>query len=222
MGIVLYGTVFLMFSIAHRSHAQDPLRFETEIAQLILRNDSLWQQNVPTYVFTGSSSIRMGEDLQDRFPERQVINSGFGGSEASDLLYYIDELVLAYDPKKVFIYEGDNDLAEGKKPRAILRKLEEISNSIHVKYPGVPIVFISAKPSISRWNLRRKYRRFNRKLKKWTVKQADLFFVDVWNPMLDEGRLDTSLFIEDGLHMTSEGYDIWEEILEPHLELEPF
>lgn len=164
----------------------------------------------------------MWEDLQERFPERQVINSGFGGSQASDLLYYLDGLVLSYDPKKVFIYEGDNDLAEGKKPRGVLRTLEEITDSIHEQYPGVPIVLISAKPSISRWKLRRKYRRFNRKLKKWTGRHADLFFADVWNPMLNEGRLDTSLFIEDGLHMTPEGYDIWEEILQPHLEIKPY
>ncbi len=220
--LFLLSLLTTLFIAGWQTRAQDPLRFKEEIAQLKLKNDSLWEQERPTQVFTGSSSIRMWKDLQDRFPGHQILNTGFGGSQASDLQYYLDVLVLDYRPEKVFIYEGDNDLAEGKKPKQVLRTLQEITDNIHMIYPGVPIVLISAKPSISRWNLRRKYRRFNRKLEKWTAEYSDLFFADVWNPMLEGRRLDESLFIEDGLHMTQKGYDIWEEILQPHLGAEPY
>lgn len=201
--------------------AQDPLRFEGEVHLIKKRVDSLWDPGRPSMVFTGSSSIRMWEDLQECFPGKQILNTGFGGSQASDLLFYLEPLVLEYRPVQVFIYEGDNDLAEGKRPGQVLKTLEEIKEKIHQTLPGTPIVLISAKPSISRWKFRRKYRRFNRRLLRRTQRDPDLLFADVWNPMTPGRRLNQSLYIADGLHMNSSGYDIWERVLSPFVEHEP-
>lgn len=200
-----------------RLSAQEVLDFEAEVGQVKEKNDSLWDGSEPVTLFTGSSSIRMWEDLQERFPDQKILNTGFGGSRASDLLYYLQPLVLDYQPEKVFIYEGDNDLAEGKKVRQVLKTLQEISGRIAERYPEVPVVFIAAKPSISRWNLRRKYRRLNRKLERWAVGQPGRAFADVWNPMLTGRDVNPSLFIDDDLHMNDSGYDIWEAVLAPFM-----
>ncbi|MGB5653941.1 MAG: hypothetical protein WBM56_08910, partial [Robiginitalea sp.] len=117
----------LFFSGIAEVWSQDPLRFHEEIQTLKEKTDSLWNGEKGTVLFTGSSSIRMWEDLQERFPEQNILNTGFGGSQASDLLYYLEPLVLAYQPKKVFIYEGDNDLAEGKSVKQVLKVLDQIS-----------------------------------------------------------------------------------------------
>ena len=213
--------VLLYLCIQPGLQAQDPLRFEEEVRLMKKKVDSLWDRSRPSLVFTGSSSIRMWEDLQGCFPEKQILNTGFGGSQASDLLFYLQPLVLEYRPAQVFIYEGDNDLAEGKRPGQVLKTLEEIKEKIHQTLPGTPIVLISAKPSISRWKFRRKYRRFNRRLLRRTQRDADLLFADVWNPMIKDHRLNESLFIADGLHMNASGYDIWERVLSPFVEPEP-
>jgi len=197
--------------------SQDPLRFQEEIQTLKHKTDSLWNGEKGTLLFTGSSSIRMWEDLQERFPGQNILNTGFGGSQASDLLHYLEPLVLAYQPKKVFIYEGDNDLAEGKRVGQVLKVLEQISNGIRKENPDVSVVLISAKPSISRWGLRGKYKRLNKKLKRWATRHEHLDFADVWNPMLADKKLNTSLFIADGLHMNTSGYDIWEDALKPFI-----
>ncbi|MDM9630785.1 SGNH/GDSL hydrolase family protein [Robiginitalea aurantiaca] len=207
----------LVFGFTVNIYPQDPLRFESEIIDLKAKTDSLWDREEEVLLFTGSSSIRMWEDLQERFSSQKILNLGFGGSQASDLLYYLEPLVLDYRPKKVFIYEGDNDLAEGKKIREVILTLQEITKRLDQALPGIPIVIISAKPSISRWNLRRKYRKLNRKLERWTSRQETLDFVDVWNPMLTDKTLNDSLFIDDGLHMNESGYDIWEKALAPFI-----
>lgn len=219
----LTGILFVLFSFCQGQDlkAQDPLRFEEEIRQLKNRNDTVWDSDKPTLVFTGSSSIRLWEDLQDRFPDRQILNTGFGGSQASDLLYYLHPLILDYRPEQVFIYEGDNDLAEGKRPGQVLRTLKDIKEEIRRALPEIPIVFISAKPSISRWNLRGKYRRFNRRLLRWTHREPGLWYADVWSQMVTERQLDKSLFVADGLHMNSNGYDIWEKVINPLIEPKP-
>ena len=53
---------------------QDPLRFQEEIQMLKHKTDSLWNGENGTILFTGSSSIRMWEDLQERFPGQNILN----------------------------------------------------------------------------------------------------------------------------------------------------
>ncbi|APQ18279.1 GDSL-type esterase/lipase family protein [Maribacter hydrothermalis] len=187
--------------------------FSDEVKKITSKYDTIWDSKKETIVFTGSSSIRIWKKLEAEFPNHQIVNSGFGGSQASDLLYFINELVLSFNPKKVFIYEGDNDLWAKKRPIHVLDTTEDIIRRIKANNPSTQVILIAAKPSISRWKIRRKYKRFNRKLENLAKKDDQLNFVDVWNPMLNNKKLKTDIFIEDGLHMNQKGYDIWYEAI---------
>ena len=203
--------------ITVQTFAQDPNRYKKQVSELDTKYDSIWDPTKETIVFTGSSSIRMWKDVQERFPEQQVINTGFGGSQASDLLYFADNLILRYKPKQVFIYEGDNDIQAKKKPNDVIADIQQIINLVRERYPATNIVLISAKPSISRWKLRGKYKRLNRKFKRMTKKDPLLDFADVWKPMLDGRKLQEDLFIEDGLHMNPIGYEIWFGVMKDYI-----
>ena len=192
--------------------------FENEVKAIQHKNDSLWDSSRPTIVFTGSSSIRFWKDVQERFPEYQVLNTGFGGSQFSDLELYLDELILNYNPVKVFIYEGDNDIFAKKRPRKIVKRAEYILSVLQQRNPNMEIVLISAKPSIARWNYRGRYRRLNRKLDKLAAKNEKIDFVDVWYPMLDNRKVKQDIFIEDGLHMNDKGYDIWYDVIKNYMD----
>ena len=212
----------LIFAVTKLS-AQDSvlteknLPFQKEVEEIALRNDSLWDASRETTVFTGSSSVRMWHDVQERFPEQHILNTGFGGSQASDLSYYIYDLILRYSPKKVFVYEGDNDISAKKRPNAVRKTFREIINGIHRNDSTTKVVIISPKPSIARWNLRGKYRRLNRKLERLADEYPLVEFADVWKPMLDGRKVKQDIFIEDGLHMNKKGYDIWFEALSPYV-----
>jgi len=192
--------------------------FKDEVKSIQQKNDSLWDASRPTIVFTGSSSIRFWNDVQQRFPQHQVLNTGFGGSQFSDLELYLDELILNYKPVKVFIYEGDNDIFAKKRPRKILKKAEAILNTLQKRNPNMEIVLISAKPSISRWKYRGRYRRLNRKLDRLASKTEGIVFVDVWYPMLDNKKVKKDIFVEDGLHMNEKGYDIWYDVIKNYMD----
>ncbi|MEM9141474.1 MAG: GDSL-type esterase/lipase family protein [Bacteroidota bacterium] len=192
-------------------------QFQEEVAALQAKYDTVWDSSRPTIVFTGSSSVRLWQDLPQRFPEHQILNTGFGGSQTSDLLRYLEELLLGYQPQKVFIYEGDNDIAAGKSPKTVLNDMRNMVDRIKKKDSTTQIVLISPKPSIARWNLKGRYRKLNRKLKRFSEKETGVSFANVWNPMLDGRKLKTDIFIADGLHMNAKGYDIWQHTLEPYL-----
>ena len=211
------GKLFLLYFCITLSSfycsAQSEITFSNEINAITAKYDTIWDTNRETIVFTGSSSVRLWKKLEEEFPDHQILNSGFGGSQASDLLYFIDELVLSYNPKKVFIYEGDNDLWAKKRPNQVLDTTEEIIRRIKANSPSTQIILIAAKPSISRWEIRRKYKKLNRKFERLAKKDIQLDFVDVWHPMLNNRKLITDIFIEDGLHMNQKGYDIWYEAM---------
>lgn len=190
-------------------YSQIPYPFTDEVKMITAKYDTLWDSTKETIVFTGSSSVRFWRGLEQRFPEHQILNTGFGGSQASNLLYFLDDLVLRYNPKKVFIYEGDNDLWAKKRPKQVVDTTKEIIRRIKDSNSTTQIILIAAKPSISRWKMRGKYKRLNRKIKRLTEKDPQLTYVDVWYPMLTKNKLKTDIFIEDGLHMNQKGYDIW-------------
>lgn len=204
--------LFLQFQVVALL-AQDPLRFEKEVNNLVAGDSSINKRKV--ILFTGSSSIRFWSGLRKDFPNHNVLNRGFGGSEMSDLLYYAELLILNYSPKEIFIYEGDNDINSGKSPEEILANADKLLNRLREHLPAkVKIIFISAKPSIARWHLKEKYEEFNRQLKTWTSTKKNVFYADVWTPMLDStGEVRKDLFIEDNLHMNQVGYTIWATVI---------
>ena len=90
-------------------HARpDPARFAKDIAKF----DDAEKETPPKrggIVFTGSSSVRLW-DVEKAFPDLPVLNRGFGGSVANDLIVYAEKVVLRYQPKVLVVYTGSNDL----------------------------------------------------------------------------------------------------------------
>lgn len=171
-------------------------------------------------LFVGSSSIAMWRDMADYFPEQRILNRGFGGSEFSDLIYYADRVIYPYKPSKIFIYEGDNDLAAGDSPKSILKEAKKLRKMISKNLGrDIPVIFIAPKPSVARWNLKTEYETLNALLEKYASKKANTAFADVWTPALDEnGEVYEHIFLADNLHMNAEGYAIWKKVLQPFLE----
>jgi lysophospholipase L1-like esterase len=169
-------------------------------------------------VFIGSSSIR-GWDVAKSFPGLPVINRGFGGSQIADSVEFADRIVIPYKPKTVVFYAGDNDINSGKTPQQVLRDYREFVAKVHGALPDGKIVFIAIKPSLRRWNLVGTMREANKLVREYSDSNAKLEFVDVDPPMLgSDGKPRPELFVEDGLHMTAEGYRVWTALVRPFLE----
>jgi lysophospholipase L1-like esterase len=205
----------------HPAICQNPARFQDEINK-IKADQTDYSSKKNLVLFTGSSSVRMWTDVQADFPDLAVLNTGFGGSTMSDLLYYADTVILRYRPVMLFIYEGDNDIASGKKPDEILKDADNLVDLIRQKLPRSTICFISAKPSIARWNLKEAYLDYNRQLKEFTAHHPRVYYLDVWDRMIgSDGNPKSDIFLDDRLHMNRAGYDIWKEIVSKFLRKHP-
>ncbi|MEZ0469394.1 SGNH/GDSL hydrolase family protein [Luteimonas salinilitoris] len=169
-------------------------------------------------VFTGSSSVRLWTTLAGDFPDRPVLNRGFGGSHIRDAVHYADEVAIRYRPSRILIYAGDNDTMDGRSPRQVLADFQAFVARVHRDLPGTPIAFIAIKPSPSRAQLLQVQRASNALVRDWAARTPDVDYVDVFTPMLGaDGQPRPELFAEDALHMNAQGYALWRGIIAPYL-----
>lgn len=213
-GVLLLAMVPLEWAAAAE---HDSSRWEGAIQSFEKRD----QQEPPReggIVFVGSSSI-VRWDLEKSFPGVGAINRGFGGSQLADSVAFAERVVIAYRPRLVLLYAGDNDLAQGKEPEQVFADYQAFVGKVHAALPEARIVYLAVKPSIKRWSIVDKGRAVNEMIAQFARGDQRLEFADVAGPMLGEdGRPRTELFVTDGLHLSAAGYELWSRIVAPYLE----
>ncbi len=180
--------------------------------------DSRNSYPVDAVLFVGSSSIRMWR-TRESFGDLAVINRGFGGSQISDVNYFIDGIVLKYRPRVIVFYAGDNDVAAGKSEKRVLEDYRKFVKIVHGKLAQTPIIYIGIKPSGSRWGMWPVMAEANAMIEDLCGKDRRLLYFDSATPLLDgEGKPDSKLFLDDKLHLNREGYKIWTRLVGPVIE----
>ena len=171
-------------------------------------------------LFVGSSSFRKWVDIATYFPNYTIINRGFGGSALPDVIRYEQDIIFPYHPKQIVIYCGENDVASSDTISAqiVFDRFKKLYTDIRVVMPHVPVLFLSLKPSPSRWQMRDRMIDANKLIEKYLKKKGNAAFVSVWNDMLDvDGKPIPNIFEADNLHMNAKGYAIWQKLIEPYL-----
>ena len=206
---------FWLAAFSLQLHAQqlpDPERFE----DTIVRFEAQDRANPPpegAIVLTGSSSIaRWNDQAAEALAPLTVVPRGFGGSVMNDVLYYLDRVALAYKPRAILIYEGDNDTGiDTPIPREmILNQLQQIIDRVHDELPETRIYVLSVKPSILRWNVWPAAREVSSGYKEIADNDPLVYYVDVASPFLNaDGSVMADVFVADNLHFNDLGNLIW-------------
>ncbi|MDX2197523.1 MAG: GDSL-type esterase/lipase family protein [Phycisphaerae bacterium] len=194
----------------------DPKRFASAI-----RAFQEWdKKNTPSQgavLFTGSSSI-VGWSTATAFPELTVLNRGFGGSHLTDVTHYAPDVVFRYAPSVIVLYAGDNDIASGRSASAVADDFRALLRVLRAELPETPLVYLSIKPSPSRWALWPTAREANERIAEICRQDAKTRYVDVATPLLGaDGTPRDELFLADRLHLSEAGYAAWNQQLRPVL-----
>lgn len=169
------------------------------------------------YLFVGSSSVRRWTTLTTDLAPLPVLNRGFGGSTIADVDFYFDQVVKPYRPRAIVFYAGENDLAAGKSPEQVTADFRRFLALKDQALGATPVYFVSLKPSKLREAQMAKQAEVNAAVQALAKARKDLRYIDVVAPMLQEGK-PKDIFVEDGLHMTPAGYEIWTAVIKPVLE----
>jgi lysophospholipase L1-like esterase len=213
----ILGHIILVASVIMSTNAPAENQYENDI-RAFEAADRVQPPPTNAVLFIGSSTIRLWETAQSDFPDVVLFNRGFGGATVPDVLHFMDRTVIPYRPRMIVFYDGDNDLAHGSTPEQVVQGIREFVSRVHEKLPATQIIILCIKPSPQRWSLADKAKAVNAELRAMAEKDPRLKYVDVFNPMLGKDGLPRpELYVEDGLHMSPAGYQLWREILRPYL-----
>lgn len=192
------------------------LPYAKEIAEF-KRQDAATPPAKGQIVFIGSSSFTRWAKVGEAFPNRKILNRAFGGSRLLDVTARLDDVVFRYEPAQVVLYCGENDFAseESLEPSVVEGRFKDLFHKIRKRLPNAEFVYVSMKPSPSRWHLAPKFRAANGSIKSFLAHEKRTAFVDVWPAMLGaDGKPKKEIFVEDQLHMNDEGYKLWIPLLD--------
>lgn len=216
---ILWSLFFIAFIAKTYAQHKEAYPFENEIIAF-KEADSLNRPAKGGILFIGSSSIRLWDDLEQRFPNKSIIKRGVGGCELSHFpAYYMDAIVYPYEASKIFIYAGENDINNGKSANQVFESFKQLWRLIRIKQPETPIYFLSIKFSNSRIKGFEEVKKANLKIQKFLNRKKNSTYIDVASPLFGaDGKPDDTLFKEDKLHLNAQGYDRWQNVLQSYID----
>lgn len=171
-------------------------------------------------LFVGSSSVRMWKTLQQDMHPLSVVNNGFGGSTIRDIIYHYDILVKPYNPKKIVLYVENDVIPEDKlETKTLLEFFRIFSEMAHKDFPSATLYIVSLKPSPLRFSIYKEQCAINSLLKDYADSRQYIRYIDIASDMIKKGQPDRTLFLDDMLHMNSEGYTLWTRIIRKEIKL---
>lgn len=164
-------------------------------------------------VFYGDSDISQW-DTDEVFPGS--LNCGESGAQLKHARDFAPRMIEKYNPKIVVMVAGENDLADGTPPSKVLSDFELVYETI--TNGGAHLIYIGTKSEPATKGLQKAYRELNRLVGNFVQGKENVSFIDVYSTMLLNGRPDSSMFVEDGLHLSDVGYQVWNSLLTQELE----
>lgn len=190
-------------------------RFQNQISDFE-KNDRITPPKNNAVLFAGSSTIALWSYRIDKdMAPLNVINRGFGGSILLENIYFYPRIIKPYKPKIVVLY-CENDIVNDE-PVTIFEKVRYFENLLHNELPDTKLIIVSFKPSPARKDYLDKMAKVNKQLMSYAQKRPNTEYVDVFQSMIINGKIDESLFTQDKLHMNDKGYDLWTKILKPFI-----
>lgn len=167
-------------------------------------------------VFYGDS-ITDFYDLEKYYPNLPVVNSGTSGFKATDLLDLIEERVYIYNPTKVFILIGTNDIAYSDVTNEeLVKQIEKISKKIKANRPHAKIYIESIYPVNNHLSSGKSYgsprdnlriNKINRLIKKM-CENNKIEYINMHKILVDSDGTLIEAYTVDGLHLSDEGYRV--------------
>lgn len=182
----------------------------------------------PRVVFMGNS-ITEGwvNNHPDFFKSNGYIGRGISGQTSSQFLLRFRQDVVSLQPKLVIINAGTNDVAENTGTYSEDQTFGNIISMVEIAQANkIKVILTSVLPAASfGWNKKitdvaDKIASLNNRIKQY-AKKNKIQYVDYYTPMVTgTERALNPAYTKDGVHPTSEGYDIMESLIQKAIKKE--
>lgn len=177
-------------------------------------------EKIERYTYNKESIVFLGDsitsrcDLNKYFPNYNVYNSGIAGNMTKDILDNMENRVFVYNPTKVFILIGTNDLVySGLDNDGIKNNIEEIINKIYEKNSNIKIYLESIYPVNNSINKEIVETRTNDNIKDLNNKIEKICnnkctYINMYDNLTDKNGNMKRIYTVDGLHLNKIGYKV--------------
>ncbi len=212
--VILLLSGFLAYHFVTFDHSEP--RVETKIEEVVPEN----------IVFLGDS-ITDFYDLDKYYEGYHVVNSGINGNQTDDILGDMNERIYQYNPSKVFILIGTNDLQHEKSVDEIIDNIKKIVEGIEENRPQTQIYIESIYPINNTDNEKidqdmvgrrtnEDIKEINDKLESY-CKEKNITYIDLYNLLVDDEDNLKEEYTNEGLHISDEGYEVITEKIKEYL-----
>jgi lysophospholipase L1-like esterase len=166
-------------------------------------------------IFLGDSLTDLCE-WAELLENDQIKNRGICGDTTDGILNRIDNII-EYQPQKLFILIGINDLNQGRQVSEIVENYNLILSSIKNKLPNIKVFIQSVLPvnqqKFQKSGVNDKVIELNIKLRE-LAKKFSYQYIDLFSAFLDINKELDSQYTTDGVHLNGQGYLLWKGIIE--------
>lgn len=183
-------------------------------------------------VFKNDNFLFLGDSITDFYPldeyydELPVVNSGISGNKTNDILADMKKRVYQYNPTKVFLLIGTNDLNSNdenivnktyKNTIKIIENIKQNRSEAKIYIESVYPINDKMDNNLAEERTNSKTKKLNKKLKKYCDSTEDCVYIDLYSKLIDEDGNLKEKYSTDGLHLNTLGYVVITRELLPYL-----
>ena len=219
--ISLFVNAFFLVRVNNLSSSIDDLNNTLEDNKEDIKK---LDKNYINYLFLGDS-ITDFYDLDKYYEGLPVVNSGISGNTTEDILNDMKNRVYNYNPSKVFLLIGINDLGKGASNEEVFSNIKNIITNIKKNKPAVKIYIESIYPinknidedKIIKVKDNSSIIKINDLLKEY-CKEEHYTYINMYDILVDEDGNFNEKYTDDGLHPNENGYEIITKELKKYLD----
>lgn len=172
-------------------------------------------------LFIGSSSIRRWLTMETDMAPYRTIRRGYGGAKYTDMAVFIKRLISPHQYRAIVMFVGNGVVGkeEDHTPDQIESLARHIVGVSHRHQPGAPFFLIEITPCEKRFAAWHKIRAVNARLREIALSTPDTYFIPTASHYLKaDGTPRSELYVEDRLHLSEAGYQLWSKLIRRRLD----
>ena len=198
---------------------------------LLTKENNTFTNPYEVKVSPNDNFLFLGDSITDFYPLEEyydnlpVVNSGIAGNRTIDILNDMQTRVYQYNPTKVFLLIGTNDLDSSTEDivdttfdniKEIVKEIKDNRSDATIYVESVYPVNSNVENNSVNNRTNKKIRSFNKKVSNY-CDGDNCIYINLFDDLTDEEGNLKEEYTEDGLHLNSLGYVVITRELLPYL-----